>query len=65
MLIVADALGWGDVGFNGRMEWTTPHLLGNLGQIGKEPSGGDYLVSVLFSPKRELTLIIPDTNNPQ
>ena len=38
MLIVADALGWGDVGFNGRMEWTTPHLLGNLGQIGKEPS---------------------------
>jgi hypothetical protein len=38
VLIVADDLGWGDVGFNGRTEWTTPHLLGNLGQIGKEPS---------------------------
>jgi len=26
VLIVADDLGWGDVGFNGRTEWTTPHL---------------------------------------
>src|SRR3954447_20821221 len=26
VLIVADDLGWGDVGFNGRIEWTTPHL---------------------------------------
>ena len=26
LLIVADDLGWGDVGFNGRTEWTTPHL---------------------------------------
>ncbi|MDR3621353.1 MAG: sulfatase-like hydrolase/transferase [Paludisphaera borealis] len=26
ILIVADDLGWGDVGFNGRTEWTTPRL---------------------------------------
>ena len=26
VLIVADDLGWGDVGFNGRTEWTTPTL---------------------------------------
>ena len=26
MLIVADDLGWGDVGFNGRTEWSTPNL---------------------------------------
>ena len=26
VLIVADDLGWGDVGFNGRAEWSTPHL---------------------------------------
>ena len=26
VLIVADDLGWGDVGFNGRAEWTTPNL---------------------------------------
>ena len=26
ILIVADDLGWGDVGFNGRTEWTTPNL---------------------------------------
>ncbi len=26
VLIVADDLGWGDVGFNGRTEWTTPQL---------------------------------------
>lgn len=26
VLIVADDLGWGDVGFNGRTEWSTPHL---------------------------------------
>ena len=26
VLIVADDLGWGDVGFNGRTEWTTPRL---------------------------------------
>lgn len=26
VLIVADDLGWGDVGFNGRTEWGTPHL---------------------------------------
>lgn len=26
VLIVADDLGWGDVGFNGRTEWSTPRL---------------------------------------
>src|SRR6516165_9875096 len=26
ILIVADDLGWGDVGFNGRTEWSTPNL---------------------------------------
>lgn len=26
VLILADDLGWGDVGFNGRTEWATPHL---------------------------------------
>jgi arylsulfatase A len=26
VLILADDLGWGDVGFNGRKEWTTPNL---------------------------------------
>ncbi|MGI8602670.1 MAG: sulfatase-like hydrolase/transferase [Verrucomicrobiales bacterium] len=26
VLILADDLGWGDVGFNGRSEWGTPHL---------------------------------------
>jgi arylsulfatase A-like enzyme len=26
LLIVADDLGWGDVGFNGRTEWSTPNL---------------------------------------
>jgi arylsulfatase A-like enzyme len=26
VLILADDLGWGDIGFNGRTEWKTPHL---------------------------------------
>src|SRR5215213_9457192 len=26
VLILADDLGWGDVGFNGRTEWATPNL---------------------------------------
>src|SRR4051794_5776831 len=26
VFIYADDLGWGDVGFNGRTEWRTPHL---------------------------------------
>src|SRR5436309_3540150 len=26
VLILADDLGWGDVGFNGRREWRTPNL---------------------------------------
>ncbi len=35
ILIVADDLGWGDVGFNGRKEWETPNLdrLGRQGTI--------------------------------
>ena len=37
VLIYADDLGWGDVGFNGRKEWTTPNLdrLGTQGTIFK------------------------------
>ena len=37
VLILADDLGWGDVGFNGRTEWTTPNLdrLGASGTIFK------------------------------
>jgi arylsulfatase A-like enzyme len=26
VIVLADDLGWGDVGFNGRKEWRTPHL---------------------------------------
>lgn len=26
IVILADDLGWGDVGFNGRKEWATPNL---------------------------------------
>ena len=26
VLILADDLGWGDVGFNGRKDWATPNL---------------------------------------
>ena len=37
VLIVADDLGWGDVGFNGRTEWSTPNLdrLAQQGRIFK------------------------------
>jgi arylsulfatase A-like enzyme len=32
VLILADDLGWGDVGFNGRREWSTPRLDGLAGE---------------------------------
>ena len=32
VLILADDLGWGDVGFNGRNEWATPNLDGLAAQ---------------------------------
>jgi len=41
ILILADDLGWGDVGFNGRTEWRTP----NLDRIG----AGGAILSRLYS----------------
>src|SRR3954453_13642492 len=35
IMILADDLGWGDVGFNGRTEWKTP----NLDRLPKEGAG--------------------------
>ena len=46
VLIVADDLGWGDVGFNGRTEWSTPNLDRLAGQGRRAQAvllGGDGL----------------------
>ncbi len=50
VLIYADDLGWGDVGFNGRKEWTTPHLdrLGAQGTIFRR----FYTAAVVCAPSR-------------
>ena len=50
MLIVADDLGWGDVGFNGRSEWATPNLdrLAQTGTVFKRC----YTVAVVCAPSR-------------
>jgi arylsulfatase A len=50
VLIVADDLGWGDVGFNGRTEWTTP----NLDRLAKEGRVLDrcYTAAVVCAPSR-------------
>jgi arylsulfatase A-like enzyme len=50
ILIVADDLGWGDVGFNGRTEWSTPNLdrLGKQGRIFRRC----YSAAVVCAPSR-------------
>lgn len=50
VLILADDLGWGDVGFNGRREWDTPHLdrLASQGTTFKRW----YTAAVVCAPSR-------------
>ena len=50
VLIYADDLGWGDVGFNGRTEWATPNLdrLGARGTVFKRW----YTAAVVCAPSR-------------
>ncbi len=54
VLILADDLGWGDVGFNGRTEWATPNLdrLGASGTIFKR----FYTAAVVCAPSRAALL---------
>ena len=50
MLLYADDLGWGDVGFNGRTSWTTPNLdkLASQGTVFKRW----YTAGVVCAPSR-------------
>jgi arylsulfatase A len=50
VLIVADDLGWGDVGFNGRTEWSTP----NLDRLAKRGRAFQrcYSAAVVCAPSR-------------
>ena len=50
VLIVADDLGWGDVGFNGRTEWSTPNLdrLAKQGRVFQRC----YTAAVVCAPSR-------------
>ena len=50
VLIVADDLGWGDVGFNGRTEWSTPNLdrLARQGTVFQRC----YTAAVVCAPSR-------------
>jgi len=50
LLILADDLGWGDVGFNGRTEWATPNLdrLASRGTTFKR----FYTAAVVCAPSR-------------
>jgi arylsulfatase A len=50
VLIMADDLGWGDVGFNGRTEWTTP----NLDRLAKDGRVLErcYAAAVVCAPSR-------------
>lgn len=54
VFILADDLGWGDVGFNGRTEWSTPNLdrLGARGTIFKR----FYTAAVVCAPSRAALL---------
>jgi arylsulfatase A-like enzyme len=59
VLIYADDLGWGDVGFNGRQEWATPHLdaLAAQGTVFRR----FYTAAVLCAPSRAAMLTGKDT----
>ncbi len=59
VLICADDLGWGDVGFNGRREWTTPHLdaLAAEGTVFRR----FYTAAVICAPSRAALLTGKDT----
>src|SRR5947209_2633196 len=50
VLLLADDLGWGDVGFNGRTDWKTPHLdqLAAQGTVFKRW----YVAAVVCAPSR-------------
>jgi arylsulfatase A len=50
IVILADDLGWGDVGFNGRKEWTTP----NLDRLAKKGIKFNrwYTAAVVCAPSR-------------
>src|ERR1700733_16320736 len=50
VLIYADNLGWGDVGFNGRKEWATP----NLDRLAKDGRVLErcYAAAVVCAPSR-------------
>ena len=50
ILIVADDLGWGDVGFNGRKEWATPSL-DSLAREGRRLERC-YTAAVVCAPSR-------------
>ncbi|MCA1685560.1 MAG: sulfatase-like hydrolase/transferase, partial [Planctomycetia bacterium] len=54
VLIYADDLGWGDVGFNGRTEWATPNLdrLAGQGTVFKRW----YTAAVVCAPSRAAML---------
>src|SRR3954447_15091041 len=54
VLIYADDLGWGDVGFNGRKEWATPHL-DRLAQQGTT-FRRFYTAAVVCAPSRAAML---------
>jgi arylsulfatase A-like enzyme len=59
VLILADDLGWGDVGFNGRTEWSTPELdrLAARGTIFRRM----YAAAVVCAPSRAALLTGKDT----
>jgi arylsulfatase A-like enzyme len=54
VMIYADDLGWGDVGFNGRTEWQTPHLdrLAQQGVVFRRW----YTAAVVCAPSRAALL---------
>ena len=54
VLILADDLGWGDVGFNGRVEWATP----NLDRLASQGTTFNrwYTAAVVCAPSRAALL---------